>query len=407
MTDAGVYKRNRKSALPRRNFQVFELLTPAQEIEYAKQLRHYKNQIISLLTNLPPYEGCLEQRMREAYLSPNSEKRTALLIRNENDDEKARERMGACLETVQKINKYLSRRRSQHRTQVKIENRRALYCEFSYTHRTITHLVSDFEKAEPGDRHIIEQINRLYSEYKKIFDHYCDSNLRLVTSIAKNYAKKGLHIDDLLSEGALGLMTAVDRFDPERGCKFSTFATHWIRQGIRKALYNTTRLIRIPINKMDEIETFKKARKDLILSGITPTLERISQITGIDVDDLKVIAAIRTRTPLSLDGQIKNVEDEERGSFAEILEDKKSTRPEDAAEAGELQDELIKTLLKIPEKYGGIIILRYGLGGIPMKLDDAGKAFGVTRERARQIQNKAESILKSRGILLYLEDFLD
>lgn len=227
-----------------------------------------------------------------------------------------------------------------------------------------------------------------------------DSNLRLVVSIAKRYIGRGLDFLDLIQEGNMGLIKAIDKFDYSLGNKFSTFATYWIRQSVGRSIDDHSRTIRIPVHMNEQINTLYKAR--VKLSQILmrePTEEELAVEMNTTVDKVKV-ALKNTQAPVSLETPVG---DEAESSLSDFVSDPDAVSPLDFTIRKQLKEELLKLVNSLPEREATIIKLRYGLdGGKDRTLEEVGKQFNITRERVRQIEvkslKKLSSMSKNRGL---------
>jgi len=265
--------------------------------------------------------------------------------------------------------------------------------------------MGDYKALADADKKVYRELQWIAKDGQKAKSHLLGANLRLVVSLAKRYTGRGMQFLDLIQEGNLGLIRAVEKFDYTKGFKFSTYATWWIRQAITRAMADQARTIRIPVHMVEVINKLARVQRQMLQDlGREPTPEELSR--ELDMTPEKVVEVQKYgREPISLHTPLGEDGDSE---FGDLIEDTEAVVPADAVGFTMLQKQLEQLLDSLSEREAGVIRMRFGLGdGQPKTLDQIGDTFGVTRERIRQIESKTMAKLRHPSRSQQLRDYLD
>jgi RNA polymerase primary sigma factor len=297
------------------------------------------------------------------------------------------------------------RERLERELELSSDEIKELIRQIQVTEKRLTQMESEFEESIESINGMAAEIDRGRKMMKYAKDKLIKANLRLVVSIAKKYTNRGLHFFDLVQEGNIGLIKAVEKFEYQKGFKFSTYATWWIRQAITRSISDQARTIRVPVHMIEQINKVSRESRQLMqVLGREPTDEEVAERLGWATPRVKAVKNV-AREPISLETPIGEEEDSLLGDF---IEDKDVENPANQTAFTMLQEQLSGVLSTLPKREQDVLKMRFGLeGGYSLTLEEVGLCFNVTRERIRQIEAKALRRLRHPRRSLKLKDFLD
>jgi RNA polymerase primary sigma factor len=410
-----------------KSIRLISLLTKEEEVAIARQIETCKFKIFSAIFAIP---FVLNELAELGRLVKKGEAQLSEFVQDiedvsEEEIEAKKERFSRITESVQSIVRKMEKQKSTGAMKLWLDNKRRIIGkvqELNLKESAVRNFSEEFRKMcshfeqcrnsgsgryrseikklesslglrSPEIKRAVEELEALESELTHSKCKLVESNLRLVISIARRYMGKGLSLGDLIQEGNIGLMRAVDKFEYRRGYKFSTYATWWIRQAISRAIADQSRVIRIPVHMIENINKINKITREFVQElGVEPTPEEIAKRLKMPIDKVKNIMKI-SKEPISIETPIG---DEDDTMLKDFIEDKSNLSPLELVIREDLKTCVDNILCKLSPKEQLVIRKRFGIGeGAPETLEEVGDTFDVTRERIRQIQVKAIKKLKA------------
>ena len=393
-------EKSEKTAPAKTGSKVAKAQVDGQEVELEEvdleDLESLEKELVS--DNLEGVENIVDAERKEKPVEPEDDRAGFTLTASEEDDLPAQTVVTAGA-TADPVKDYLKQIGRVPLLNAEQEVELAKRVEAGLFAEETLNSGSKFEKK------LKRELDWIAEDGRRAKNHLLEANLRLVVSLAKRYTGRGMLFLDLIQEGNLGLIRAVEKFDYTKGYKFSTYATWWIRQAITRAMADQARTIRIPVHMVEVINKLARVQRQMLQDlGREPTPEELAK--ELDMTPEKVVEVQKYgREPISLHTPLGEEGDSE---FGDLIEDSEAVVPADAVSFTLLQEQLHSVLDTLSEREAGVVAMRFGLtDGQPKTLDEIGKVYGVTRERIRQIESKTMSKLRHPSRSQVLRDYLD